>query len=163
MPDHAHLSFVFQLGQFLPHVVVDVVGAEGGVEEEHVHAVGAEAPEAAFDGLAGALRVEVGRGVFGRVAPELCRDQHAVAVRAECASEDGFGDAVALGVAVERGRVEERDAGVERGADRRLGVGRGDIAVDLRGEGPRAEPDFGAAEAGAAEGAGFHAVSCSSS
>ena len=118
--DDADLAFVFQLRQFLPHVVVDLVGAEGRVEEEHIHVVRAEAAQAALDGLAGALRVEVRRGVFGRVAPELGRDQHASRSAPSARAEDLFGDAVALGVAVERGRVEERDAGVEGGADRRV-------------------------------------------
>ena len=147
--------------ELLEHVddVRDRLGAgDPVVDQPQVDAVGAEAAQARVAGAAQVGGADVvaaaAASLLVEAVPDLGDDHRFVAPPGECLPEH----ALAVAAAVDVGGVEQRDAEVERVADRADRL----VVVDLapaRGvavEGPRAA-DRPAAEA---EGADLHSRSC---
>ena len=124
----------------------DAVGAVVLVE---VDPVGLQAAERRLDRLADVRAGAARRLAVAEVVAELRREHDLVAAAAERAADDLL---AAAAVAVDVGRVEEGDAGVERRVDHRA---RGGL-VDPAAEVVAAEPDDGHLEVGAAQAAGAH-------
>ena len=120
--DVAHLAGTDQVVQRAQRLVDRRVGA-GAVDLVKVDVVGLQAAQAGFalfDDVAAAVAVRVGVIVVHH-AVDLGRQHHLLALAV--ALEGLAGDFLAAPAAVDVGRIQEVDAGVERAVDDGIGVG----------------------------------------
>jgi hypothetical protein len=121
------------------------------MELVEVDAIRLEPAQAALDRRADVRRARAGRPLLVDRHAELGREDDVLAARSECPAQEFL----ALGLPVDVGGVEQRDAGIERGVDDRA---RGGL-VDPTAEVVTAEPDDRDSEV--ADVPGLHVNSCS--